>query len=783
MGFASSSDAAAAQKYYDKTFMDATRLEVAFAQKYGSEAKQNAWSKYTEGTSRYKERQMATGANAIQVSGHHEVSTQKAREDDPKLQEFLALMQPRHKKAVWSNDDIVQDTHHGMRDTVAGAEHVQRVEGDVVFDEEHHDSDEEYEQIVAPQEDGRVDTDNNGTSQIDEIVVNKGVSDLDYLKSRMKATFSDEEDDDQSSEESKHDGDEHEERQEVASHVQKGDDVCGEDSIGVKGTHAPRVAEGTRSGDKEDSPEDLIQQTARLFLRNLPYSANEDDIRSFLEPHGELEDVHIIVDKATRKSKGYALVTFVEQQDAVRVFHELDGSIFMGRLLHILPGKAAPSQDDGMNIEPTQNGTSSFKRDKEMKMKKEATNKVAWNTLFMRSDTVAEAVADMYNMSKSDLLDPTVSDMAVRLALGEVKVINMTKEYLEESGVRVELLEAAAQSSGKGTTGKVKRSDSILIVKNLPFSLDEDELKSMFTNIGPVLRWVLPPSHTLALVEFSSNQDASRAFKSLTFKRYKSVPIYLEWAPRDIFDHSKRINPDETNKGKEMKPEKKALSAAISTLKDNTDDPNADSCTIFIKNLAFKTKKSSLEKHFKSVVEACGGKMKSAKIAQRKKDGKQVSAGFGFVECSDESVARNVIQNLQGSSLDGHQLVLQLSQGNSRVQKKNDKRNDDTQAMKQASSKVLVRNLAFEATRQDVLNLFTALAEVKSCRLPKKFDGSHRGFAFVEFASTAEAKTAMTTIAGTHLYGRRLVIEWASEDPEEEQATDRPLSAPKRRKL
>jgi hypothetical protein len=46
-----------------------------------------------------------------------------------------------------------------------------------------------------------------------------------------------------------------------------------------------------------------------------------------------------------------------------------------------------------------------------------------------------------------------------------------------------------------------------LIIKNLPFSLDGDEPKSLFTDIGTVLCWVLPPSHTLALVEFGNNQD------------------------------------------------------------------------------------------------------------------------------------------------------------------------------------------------------------------------------------------------------------------------------------
>lgn len=68
VGFAQDSDAQAAQKYYNKTFMDAMRLEVEFAQKYGSELKKNAWSKYTEGTSRNKEFMAATGANAVKVA-------------------------------------------------------------------------------------------------------------------------------------------------------------------------------------------------------------------------------------------------------------------------------------------------------------------------------------------------------------------------------------------------------------------------------------------------------------------------------------------------------------------------------------------------------------------------------------------------------------------------------------------------------------------------------------------------------------------------------------------
>ena len=50
----------------------------------------------------------------------------------------------------------------------------------------------------------------------------------------------------------------------------------------------------------------------------------------------------------------------------------------------------------------------------------------------------------------------------------------------------------------------------------------------------------------------------------------------------------------------------------------------------------------------------------------------------------------------------------------------------------------------------------------RSVRLPKKFDGKHRGFAFVEFLTQAEARAAHAALGAVHLYGRRLVIEPAA---------------------
>ena len=54
----------------------------------------------------------------------------------------------------------------------------------------------------------------------------------------------------------------------------------------------------------------------------------------------------------------------------------------------------------------------------------------------------------------------------------------------------------------------------------------------------------------------------------------------------------------------------------------------------------------------------------------------------------------------------------------------------------------MVRNLAFQATRNDVREIFKHYGSLKSVRLPKKMNGQHRGFGFVEFDTGEEAGLA-----------------------------------------
>lgn len=150
------------------------------------------------------------------------------------------------------------------------------------------------------------------------------------------------------------------------------------------------------------------------------------------------------------------------------------------------------------------------------------------------------------------------------------------------------------------------------------------------------------------------------------------------------------------------------------------------------------------------------GKILSVRIKKHLKNGKNVSMGFGFLEFDSVETAANVCRDFQGTVLDSHALILQLCHAKKDGKALSKADND------QSSTKLIVRNVAFEATEKDLRQLFSPFGQVKSLRLPMRF-GKHRGFAFVEFVTKQEAQNALKALSSTHLYGRHLVLERAKE--------------------
>ena len=100
------------------------------------------------------------------------------------------------------------------------------------------------------------------------------------------------------------------------------------------------------------------------------------------------------------------------------------------------------------------------------------------------------------------------------------------------------------------------------------------------------------------------------------------------------------------------------------------------------------------------------------------------------------------MKKLNNCLIDGHKLLLSLSR--KKVQKVEEihKLKEKIKAEEQKSSKLMVRNIAFQAEKKDITELFQEYGSLKRVKLPKKMDGSHRGFAFVEYDSAEEAALA-----------------------------------------
>lgn len=97
--------------------------------------------------------------------------------------------------------------------------------------------------------------------------------------------------------------------------------------------------------------EQQILSTSRLFVRNLSFLTTPDALRTQFSQFGELEEVHVPLSSTTKQPIGTAFVQYKNPQDAVAAWKQMDGRTYMGRLVHIIPGRPKFGQQQGQGEE------------------------------------------------------------------------------------------------------------------------------------------------------------------------------------------------------------------------------------------------------------------------------------------------------------------------------------------------------------------------------------------------------------------------------------------------
>jgi hypothetical protein len=76
-------------------------------------------------------------------------------------------------------------------------------------------------------------------------------------------------------------------------------------------------------------------QKNKLFIGGLAWATTEASLRAACEQYGEIEEVRVIVDRETGRSKGFGFVTFTSDESAARAKAEMDGQILDGRAVKV----------------------------------------------------------------------------------------------------------------------------------------------------------------------------------------------------------------------------------------------------------------------------------------------------------------------------------------------------------------------------------------------------------------------------------------------------------------
>ena len=457
--------------------------------------------------------------------------------------------------------------------------------------------------------------------------------------------------------------------------------------------------------------------------------------------------VHIPLDKQTKASKGLAFVSFSDPAHALAAYRAKDGSTFQGRLLHLLPAinKNAPAETDSKKA-------ATLKQARAEQKKQDAVKDFNWSMLYMSSDAVASSIADRLGVSKSDILNPGADggpdNAAVRLALAETRIIQETKEFFEQEGINVDAFD------GK----KTSRSDTTILVKNIPYGTSVEEVEKLFAEHGEVDKVLIPPSGTIAVVEMPVVSEATLAFRAIAYKRFKGGILYLEKAPLGLLTQKA---------GEKVVKQAPIVGKSIDTASNPTsnisasEDDVVDGATLYIKNLSFSTTDDRLTTAFHGLSDFAFARIQTKPDPRR--PGARLSMGYGFVGFKSVDGARAAQKAMDGKVVDGHTLVVTFARRNAET-------STTTSLSSGGSTKILIKNLPFEATKKDIRDLFSSQGQLKSVRLPKKFDNSTRGFGFVEYTTVREAQAAFEALKHTHLLGRHLVLQWSKvgKDQDEE---------------
>ncbi len=332
VGFQSAAQAARVKEYFDGSYLGTSKIRIEFAQvpsavgsdearKRGknsntnSNAEQNGSASSTAQASSKKRKLQASDAAGPADSASATADSQRkakaaAKGRDVTFEEFMAVMAPKSKRKTWANEDGVSlaeaqataaaatgaadsDDDEDVQDLTGAAPGVSTAAMDKAKRREEKRKRKAEKAAAKAAKEAASDAE-AGDGSGDEKPEDTEMTDAEYLASRMRKNVGQDfekalEEGDASSSYDSDEGDEGE---------GEGDDSVQDAAVAAKALAAVRAEERAAKRReealrKEQEDVDLIMQTGRLMVRNLPFTATEDDLQTWAQTWGEVRYVSL----------------------------------------------------------------------------------------------------------------------------------------------------------------------------------------------------------------------------------------------------------------------------------------------------------------------------------------------------------------------------------------------------------------------------------------------------------------------------------------------------------
>ena len=80
-----------------------------------------------------------------------------------------------------------------------------------------------------------------------------------------------------------------------------------------------------------------------IYVSNLSFDAQDEDLKDFFAPYGEVTSAKVITDRETGRSRGFGFVEMADEAASKKAIAELDNGVVDGRNVKVM--EARPKED------------------------------------------------------------------------------------------------------------------------------------------------------------------------------------------------------------------------------------------------------------------------------------------------------------------------------------------------------------------------------------------------------------------------------------------------------